>query len=84
MRFSALISVRDRARYSKRDAMTFLRTCLENKPLELIKGIGSDYDAAWEYLDSVYGDPRYVSDTITQDIAKFKPLREAKTRDSAS
>ncbi len=64
------------ARYSKRDAMTFLRTCLENKPLELIKGIGSDYDAAWEYLDSVYGDPRYVSDTITQDIAKFKPLRE--------
>ena len=41
------------ARYSKRDAMTFLRTCLENKPLELIKRIGSDYDAAWEYLDSV-------------------------------
>ena len=63
-------------RYNKRDAMTFLRTCLEGKPLELIKGIGSDYDAAWEYLDSVYGDPRYVSDTITQDIAKFKPLRE--------
>ena len=56
--------------------MTFLRTCLEGKPLELIKGIGSDYDAAWEYLDSVYGDPRYVSDTIAQDIAKFKPLRE--------
>ncbi len=64
------------ARYSKRDAVTFLRTCLEGKPLELIKGIGSDYDAAWEYLDSVYGDPRYVSDTIAQDIAKFKPLRE--------
>ena len=62
------------ARYSKRDAMTFLRTCLEGKPLELIKGIGSDYDAAWEYLDSVYGDPRYVSDTITQDIGKFKAL----------
>ena len=58
----------------KRDAMTFLRTCLEGKPLELIKGIGSDYDAAWEYLDSVYGDPRYVSDTITQDIGKFKAL----------
>ena len=64
------------SRYGKRNAMTFLRTCLEGKPLELIKGIGSDYDAAWEYLDSVYGDPRYVSDTITQDIAKFKPLRE--------
>ena len=63
-------------RYSKRDAMTILRTCLVGRPLELIKGIGSDYDAAWEYLDSVYGDPRYVSDTITQDISKFKPLHE--------
>ena len=25
---------------------------------------------------SIYGDPRYVSDTITQDISKFKSLRE--------
>ena len=32
------------SRYSKRDAITFLRTCLEDKPLELIKGIGSNYD----------------------------------------
>ena len=59
------------ARYTKRDAITFLRTCLQGKPLDLIKGIGSDYDAAWEYLDSIYGDPRFVSDTITQDIVKF-------------
>lgn len=44
--------------------------------MELIKGIGSDYFAAWEYLDSIYGDPRFVSDTITQDIAKFKTLHE--------
>ena len=64
------------ARYSKRDASTILCTCLQGKPLELIKGIGSDYDAAWEYLDSIYGDPRYVSDTITQDIVKFRPIRE--------
>ena len=64
------------ARYSKRDAITILRACLQGKPLELIKGIGSDYDAAWEYLDSIYGDPRYVSDTITQDIVKFRPIRD--------
>ena len=62
-------------RYSKRDAITFLRTCLLDKPLELIKGIGSDYDACWEYLDSIYGDPRYVSDTIIQDIIKFRALQ---------
>ena len=64
------------SRYSKRDSITLLRTCLKDKPLELIKGIGCDYDAAWEYLDSIYGDPRYVSDTITQDIAQFKALQE--------
>ena len=34
------------AQYSERDAITLLRTCLKDKPLELIKGIGSDYDAA--------------------------------------
>ena len=34
-----------------------------------------DYSAAWDYLDSVHGDPRFVSDTVTQDIIKFKPLR---------
>lgn len=63
------------SKYSKRDAITLLRTCLENKPLELIKGIGSDYDSAWEYLDAIYGDPRHVSDTVTQDIVKFKALQ---------
>ena len=64
------------SRYTKRDAITFLRTCLQGKPLDLIKGIGTDYDAAWEYLDSIYGDPRVVSDTVTQDIVKFKPLHD--------
>eukprot|EP00112_Aurelia_sp_Birch-Aquarium-sp1_P004897 Seg1553.7 transcript_id=Seg1553.7/GoldUCD/mRNA.D3Y31 product="hypothetical protein" protein_id=Seg1553.7/GoldUCD/D3Y31 len=63
------------ARYTKRDAITLLRTCLKDKPLELIKGIGSDYDAAWEYLDAIYGDPRFVSDAITQYITKFRPLQ---------
>jgi len=42
------------ARYSMRDAITILRACLQGKPLELIKGIGSDYDATWEYLDSIF------------------------------
>ena len=64
------------ARYSKRDAISILHACLQGKPLELIKRIGSDYDAAWEYLDSIYGDSRYVSDTITQDIVKFRPKRD--------
>ena len=63
------------AKYSNRDAITFLRSCLLGKPLDLIKGIGTDYKAAWEYLDSIYGDPRFVSDTITQDIVKFRALQ---------
>ena len=64
------------SRFSKRDAISLLRTSLQGKALELIKGIGTDYNAAWSYLDSVYGDPRFVADTVTQDISKFRPLRE--------
>ena len=64
------------ARYTKQDPITFLRTCLQGKPPDLIKGIGTDYDAAWEYLDSIHGDLRFVSDTITQDIVKFRTLHE--------
>ena len=64
------------SRYSKRDAISLLRTSLQGRPLELIKGIGTDYDAAWSYLDSVYEDPRFVADTITEDITKFSPLRD--------
>ena len=63
-------------RYTKRDAISLLRTSLQGRPLELIKGIGTDYDAAWSYLDSVFGDPRFVADTITQDITRFRPLRD--------
>ena len=59
------------ARYSKRDSITILRASLNGKPLELIKGIGQDYDAAWEHLELIYGDLRFVADTITQDITRF-------------
>jgi hypothetical protein len=51
-----------------------VHACRE-KPLEPIKGIGADYDGAWQYLDSIYGDPRYVSDQVTQDLSKFRPLK---------
>ena len=64
------------SRYGKRDAVALLRTSLNGKPLELIRGIGKDYDTAWDYLDSIYGDPRYVADTVTQDLTRFRPLRE--------
>ena len=63
------------SKYNKRDAITFLRTCLQDKTLELIKGIGSDYNAAWDYLGSIHGDPRFVSDTVTQGIVKFKAVQ---------
>lgn len=49
---------------------------MHDKPLELIKGIGTDYDAAWEYLNAIYGDPGFLSDTVTQDIVQFKALQD--------
>ena len=66
---------------SKRGTITFLRACLLDKPLVLIKGIGSNNDAAWEYLGSVCADPRFVSDTITQD-SKIQRLRTGRRRTS--
>ena len=64
------------AKHTKRDAIILLRTCLLDKPLELSKGIESDYNAAWEYLECIYGDPRFVSDTVTQNIMQFKALQD--------
>ena len=64
------------SRYAKRDAITLLRTCLTDKQLDLIRGIESDYETAWEYLDSINGDPRLVAVTVTRDIVKLKPLSE--------
>ena len=49
------------SRYSKRDSIAFLCTCLQGHPLDLIKGIGFDYDVAWDYLDCLYGDPCLLS-----------------------
>ena len=62
-------------RYSRRDTITFLGTSIKGEPLDFTKGIGSDYGAAWEYLDSIHDDSRYVSDTITQAIVKFRLIR---------
>ncbi|XP_014674289.1 PREDICTED: uncharacterized protein LOC106814488, partial [Priapulus caudatus] len=62
--------------YDPRDAVSILRTSLMGKPLDMLKGIGTDYAACWEYLDLYYGDPRIISDAITQDITKFRGLRE--------
>ncbi|XP_071941071.1 uncharacterized protein [Antedon mediterranea] len=64
------------SRYSNREAVTILRSSLQGKPLELIRGLGEDYRGAWSYLDNVYGDPRFIADAIAQDINKFKPLKE--------
>ena len=64
------------ARYGKREAITILRASLQGKPLDMIKGIGQDYEAAWDYLDSVYSDPRFVADVITQDICRFRPIKD--------
>ena len=38
------------SKYSKRDAITLLRTCLVGKPLQLIQGLGNDLEAAWAYF----------------------------------
>ena len=61
---------------SKRDWITILRASFNGKPLELIRATGQDYDATCEDQESIYGDPRFGSHTITQDITRFTPLQK--------
>lgn len=42
----------------------FLCMCFYGKLLDLIKGIGIDYNVVWEYLDLIYGDLCFVLDII--------------------
>ena len=63
-------------RYHSRDALMILRSCLECKPLQMVRGIGQDYEAAWEQLDLIYGDPRFVADTIINDVSIFRQLKQ--------
>nr|XP_054761134.1 uncharacterized protein LOC129267449 [Lytechinus pictus] len=63
-------------RYEKRDAITILRTSITGKPLDLIRGLGNDYEATWAHLDNIYGDPRLVAHAIVYDLGKFHPLKE--------
>ena len=61
--------------YNERDALMILRSCLQGKPLQMFQGIGHDYKDAWEQLDLVYGDDRFVDDAIIHDISRFRPLK---------
>lgn len=63
------------SRYNKRDAISLLRLSLQGRPLDLIRGIGTDYGTAWNYLDSVYGDPRIIADSIIQGLQTAKGWR---------
>ena len=60
---------------SERDTITILRSCLGPEPSKLIEGISTDLKVMWQYLDQNYGDPRIISDTITGDLEKFKPIQ---------
>ena len=54
------------SKYSKSDEITLLRTCLVRKPLQLTQDLSNDLEATWAYLDSIYGDPRFVADANYQ------------------
>lgn len=61
--------------YTDRDAVTLLRSCLEGKPAEMLRGV-SDYKAAWKFLDAIYGSHRFLADAVLNDINAFRALRE--------
>ena len=58
-----------------RDTIAILCSCLGPEAAKLIEGISSDLKAAWRYLDQNYGDPRVISDAVTADMERFKPIQ---------
>ena len=62
-------------RCNARDTIAILRSCLGPEPSKLIEGIRSDLKATWRYLDQNYGDPRVISNTVTADMERFKPIQ---------
>jgi len=59
-------------RYSEREPITILRSCLGPEPAKLVGGISTDLKAAWNYLDQNYGDLRIVSNVVTAELEQFK------------
>ena len=62
--------------FNSRDAVTLLRSALEGKASEMVCGMGQDYLAIWDTLDAAFGDPRRITDAVTNDIVKFRPLQD--------
>ena len=49
--------------------------CLGAEPVKLVEGISNDLKTVWKYLDQGYGDPRVVSEVVTSDLERFKPIQ---------
>ena len=58
-----------------RDSITILRLCLGPESAKFIEGISSELKAACKYLDQNYGNRRVISDTVTANMERFKPIQ---------
>ena len=60
----------------KNSACYILRSCLEKKPAETVKGVDDDIKEMWKRLDEKYGDPAKLTDAIINTIQDIRPIEE--------
>ena len=56
-----------------------LRSCLGKEPLARVKSV-DDINEMWKRLDEIYGDPTKVMEAITNDIRRFRFIKEGESK----
>ena len=53
-----------------------LKSCLSDKPLDIVKNVDHSISEMWKRLDEKYAEPSRVIDAILKEIKKLKPVKE--------
>ena len=53
-----------------------LRSCLDEGPLAVVKGVDNDNEEMWRRLNEKHGDPAKITDVIINSIQRVKAIKE--------
>ena len=61
-----------------------LRNCLSEKALEIIIGVGDDYEKIWKRVPTVFGDPEKIVDSILMELKSLKEEDQTNFNDNSN
>ena len=53
-----------------------LGSCLSGKALDIIIGIEDDYEKIWKRLNTVFGDPEIIVDSVLSELRSLTPVKD--------